>query len=138
LATKKKKKNQKNKCNQPILPQVLLRAANPERRPRTGSLLDLSTGKGSFESGLPDGIYFKPKFQIWVHFGGSCNVKFWCILWTFGIFFPVLVCCTKKNLATQLGVENVKLEMKWYNFLLLPPYTPARFELATHLRASNH
>jgi hypothetical protein len=23
-------------------------------------------------------------------------------LWLFGIFFPVLVCCTKKNLATLL------------------------------------
>jgi hypothetical protein len=23
-----------------------------------------------------------------------------CILWLFGIFFPVLVCCTNKNLAT--------------------------------------
>jgi hypothetical protein len=25
---------------------------------------------------------------------------FWYVLWLFGIFFPVLVCCTKKNLAT--------------------------------------
>jgi hypothetical protein len=24
----------------------------------------------------------------------------WYILWSFGIFFPVLVFCTKKNLAT--------------------------------------
>jgi hypothetical protein len=24
----------------------------------------------------------------------------WLILWPFGAFFPVLVCCTKKNLAT--------------------------------------
>jgi hypothetical protein len=24
------------------------------------------------------------------------------ILWLFGIFFPVLVCCTKKNLATLI------------------------------------
>jgi hypothetical protein len=27
----------------------------------------------------------------------------WYILWTFGIFFPFLVCCTKKNLATLFG-----------------------------------
>jgi hypothetical protein len=65
---------------------------------------------------------FKPKIQIWANFGGSCNGRWWYILWTlgpfylqsfvifygylvvirdyFGIFFPVLVCCTKKNLAT--------------------------------------
>jgi hypothetical protein len=24
----------------------------------------------------------------------------WCILWPFGVFFHVLVSCTKKNLAT--------------------------------------
>jgi hypothetical protein len=24
----------------------------------------------------------------------------WYTLWTFGMFFPVLVCCTKKNLAS--------------------------------------
>jgi hypothetical protein len=24
----------------------------------------------------------------------------WCILWSYGIFSPLLVCCTKKNLAT--------------------------------------
>jgi hypothetical protein len=24
----------------------------------------------------------------------------WYILWSFGIFLPILVCCTKKNLAT--------------------------------------
>jgi Na+/H+-dicarboxylate symporter len=27
-------------------------------------------------------------------------VAIWCILWLFGMFSPVLVCCTKKNLAT--------------------------------------
>jgi hypothetical protein len=26
----------------------------------------------------------------------------WYILWLFGTFFPVLVCCTNKNLATLL------------------------------------
>jgi hypothetical protein len=28
----------------------------------------------------------------------------WNILWSFGIFFPVLVCCTKENLATLTAV----------------------------------
>jgi hypothetical protein len=37
-------------------------------------------------------VYFT---AIWFIF-----VAFWYILWLFGIFFPVLVCCTKKNLAT--------------------------------------
>jgi hypothetical protein len=62
---------------------------------------------------------FKPKLSIWGNFGGSCNGSCWYILWPFdlfyghlvyffatlyiyGIFFPVLVCCTKKNLATLL------------------------------------
>jgi hypothetical protein len=26
----------------------------------------------------------------------------WYILWSFGVYFSVLVCCTKKNLATLL------------------------------------
>jgi hypothetical protein len=69
--------------------------------------------------------FFKPKIPIWVNVGGSCNGKLltiwsilrplqifyghlvyfvviWYILWSFGIFFPVLVSCTKKNLATLL------------------------------------
>jgi hypothetical protein len=65
---------------------------------------------------------FEPKIPIWVKFGGSYNwrcmtipstyihigicrlfsifVIIWYILWLFGIFSPILVCCTKKNLAT--------------------------------------
>jgi hypothetical protein len=63
---------------------------------------------------------FKPKIQIWGNFGGSCNGRCWYILWKLGpfyglflyfmdiaivrgnlvYFFPVLVFCTKKNLAT--------------------------------------
>jgi hypothetical protein len=71
---------------------------------------------------------FKPKIQIWENFGGTCNGRFWYILWPFGLFyghlvyfvadwytylvaifvyfiviwyiFSLLVCCTKKNLAT--------------------------------------
>jgi hypothetical protein len=29
---------------------------------------------------------FKPKIQIWVNFGGSCNGRCWCILRTLGPF----------------------------------------------------
>jgi hypothetical protein len=30
----------------------------------------------------------------------------WYILWTLGIFFPFLVCCAKKNLATLMHVQT--------------------------------
>jgi hypothetical protein len=43
-------------------------------------------------TGLPDGIcIFKPKIQIWVNSGGSCNGRQWCILGTFGQFYSHLV-----------------------------------------------
>jgi Na+/H+-dicarboxylate symporter len=32
-------------------------------------------------------------------------VAFWYILWLFGVFFTVLACCTKKNLA-NLGTKR--------------------------------
>jgi hypothetical protein len=42
----------------------------------------------AFQSGLPDGIHiFKPKFQIWVSFGGSCDKRCWDILCTFCSFY---------------------------------------------------
>jgi hypothetical protein len=58
-----------------------------------------------------------PKIPIWVNIGGPWNDTFWNILWLFGIltdiryvlfrfcdnlvlFSPILVYCTKKNLAT--------------------------------------
>jgi hypothetical protein len=54
----------------------------------------------TLNTGLPDGILFRPKIAIWVNFVGSCNGHFkgiWSILyilWTFGIFcgifFPIL------------------------------------------------
>jgi hypothetical protein len=45
--------------------------------------------------GLPDGIFSKTKIQIWVNFGGSCNLpkmlvyfmSIWYILRPFGIFY---------------------------------------------------
>jgi hypothetical protein len=36
-------------------------------------------------------VYFSAKWHIFA---------FWYILWTFGIFFHVWVCCSEKNLAT--------------------------------------
>jgi hypothetical protein len=69
-------------------------------------------------------VYFHTKNLIWVFFGRPWDGKFWRIPWPFGIvipilvyfmeiryfhchfgtFFPILVCCTKKNLATLLRV----------------------------------
>jgi hypothetical protein len=65
---------------------------------------------------------YKPKIPFCVNFGGSCNKKigifydhlvylrpletFWHILWSFGIFPPVLVCCSKKNLATLVATAS--------------------------------
>jgi hypothetical protein len=66
---------------------------------------------------------FKPKIPIWVNFGGPKIGKCLYISWPFGIFyghcgffmtiwyigcsfgalFPVLVSCTKKNLATLVA-----------------------------------
>jgi hypothetical protein len=38
-------------------------------------------------------------------------VAIWYILWLFGIFFPVLVCFNKKNLATLLsGLDHFATE----------------------------
>jgi hypothetical protein len=67
---------------------------------------------------LPDGIII----QIWVNFGGSCNKRCLYIIWPFGLFYghvvnfidiwyicprfcifsSVLLCCTKKILATLI------------------------------------
>jgi hypothetical protein len=70
---------------------------------------------------------FKPKIPIWVDIRGSCNglcwsnscpfgilcghlvyfASIWYILWTFWYIFPILVCCTKENLAILLcGSSN--------------------------------
>jgi hypothetical protein len=98
-------------------------------------------GRENFEFTLPKGAYrvarwwfvFKPKIPIWVNFGGSCSGRRWYILWPlvyifyghlvyfvaiwyslllFGIVFTVLVCCTKKNLAT-LGAWSAEF---FFNF----------------------
>jgi hypothetical protein len=71
--------------------------------------------------GLPDGTYiFRPKIRIWVNFGGSCNGRCWYSLWTLRLLyghlvyfvviwyiFPVLVCCTKKNLASPVHPKKI-------------------------------
>jgi hypothetical protein len=44
-------------------------------------------------------VYFKAFWYILLSLGGIFCYHL-LYLWLFGIFFPVLVCCTKKNLAT--------------------------------------
>jgi hypothetical protein len=34
---------------------------------------------------------FRPKFAIWVNFGGSCNGRCWYVLWTFGLLYGHLI-----------------------------------------------
>jgi hypothetical protein len=49
-----------------------------------------------------------------VHFMVFCYILWTfgiCSLWKFGIFFPVLVFCTKKNLATLLGCAGIYLRI---------------------------
>jgi hypothetical protein len=83
-----------------------------------------------FHARLPDGTnIFKPKIPILVNFGGSCSGKGRYILWLFGLFYghlvyvvaiwynlksfdifsPVLVCCAKKNLASQVSCHRYRL-----------------------------
>jgi hypothetical protein len=71
-------------------------------------------------------VYFQTKILIWVNFGMPYIGKRWYSLWpsvifhghlgysmviwyilcSFGTFFPVLVSCTKKNLATLSRVQG--------------------------------
>jgi hypothetical protein len=82
---------------------------------------------------------FKPKIPSWLNFGGSCYGKSWYIFMTiwsilrpletffgllvyivvyiFGIFSPVLVFSTKKNLATL--VTNIGWARLWVIFYKL-------------------
>jgi hypothetical protein len=81
------------------------------------------TGK---EAWVARWFVFEPKIQIWVNFGGCCDVRCWYYLWPFSqcyghlvyfmpicnilrilVYFkviwyilPVLVICRKNNLAT--------------------------------------
>jgi cell division protein FtsW (lipid II flippase) len=55
-------------------------------------------------------LYFMASWCILLLFGiFRCHfVVFWYILCFFGILFLVLVCCTKKNLATLNGSRRVR------------------------------
>jgi hypothetical protein len=80
--------------------------------------LECQISLNGFGSGLPDAIFTYQKCTIkimLVNFGKSRNCNVWYILspftilvtfghvlWQFGTFSPVLVRCTKKNLATLL------------------------------------
>jgi hypothetical protein len=80
---------------------------------------------------------FKPKIPIWVNFKWSCNERWWFIYghlvyftaiwyisWPLGIFsgylviFPVLVCYTKKNLATLVYIRRAEKRKEKYFFSL--------------------
>jgi hypothetical protein len=43
-----------------------------------------------FISGLPDGIFFKPKIPIWVKFGMSSKGRYWYNLWVFWVYFTAI------------------------------------------------
>jgi hypothetical protein len=87
----------------------------------------------SAESGVARWFNYKPKIPIWIYLGKPRNGTFWYILWLFRIsyghlvyfmtlplvyfgviwyIFRVLVCCTKKNLATpeQTIVPRLSLQ----------------------------
>jgi hypothetical protein len=81
---------------------------------------------------LPDGLFSNQKIPVWVNFGVSSNgiswyillpfglfyghwkyfMAIWYILWLFGIpIFPILVFCTKKNLATLVAGSLAALKV---------------------------
>jgi hypothetical protein len=45
---------------------------------------------------------FRRVLQCWFYGHLVYFTTIWYILWPFGTLFPLLVCCTKKNLATLL------------------------------------
>jgi hypothetical protein len=55
-------------------------------------------------------VYFQTKNPSLGKFYGQMVyfMVIWHIRWSFGIFFPVLVCCTEKNLATLPQTVNHK------------------------------
>jgi hypothetical protein len=77
------------------------------------------------------------KIPIWVNFREYCNGRCWFILcpfslftdnwyllWSFGIFFPVLICCTKENLATLLCVRDNEMPkcLSWIIINIQKPF----------------
>jgi hypothetical protein len=57
---------------------------------------------------------FKPKVPIWVNFGGSCNGRYWYILWPFGqhilqpfgIFVPIWYIFSRIGIFFQVKSGN--------------------------------
>jgi hypothetical protein len=94
------------------------------------------------QSGLPDGLFSDQKIGIWVHFGESCNVRCWRILWKFDIFYaPLLyfvviwyifhcfgILYQEKSGNPALDRENLSAH---FILIWLPPYNPAGFDLTT-------
>jgi hypothetical protein len=63
---------------------------------------------------------FRPKIAIWLTFGGPCDGRYEYNWWIFGLFFPLLVYCTKKNLATML--KSNKIQYLGIRLFLTPWY----------------
>jgi hypothetical protein len=51
------------------------------------------------------GIYFMTIYVVYFYGYWKDFMTIWYILWSFGIFLPVLVICTKKNLATLVWIQ---------------------------------
>jgi hypothetical protein len=68
----------------------------------------------------------------------------WHILWPFGTFFPVLVCCSKKNLATLIvgGFSRQKCKMATLTFcrvlICIRSYVAIECTQASALYVHNH
>jgi hypothetical protein len=50
-------------------------------------------------TGLPDGLFFRPKIPVWVNFGGPWSGKYWYILRPYGIFYGHLLQFTYDRLV---------------------------------------
>jgi hypothetical protein len=80
----------------------------------------------NFLPGLPDGLFSNQKSEFGYNFEGLRMdyvgifysqlvyfVAIWYSLWLFGMFFPVLVLCAKKNLATLFSSRNGDVNQKY-------------------------
>jgi hypothetical protein len=63
---------------------------------------------------------FKPKIQIWVKFGGSCNRRYWNILCLFGLFYDHSVYIFCGHLDYFPPFWYVALIKIWHPCLSLP------------------
>jgi hypothetical protein len=62
--------------------------------------------------------YFLTKNLIWVNFVGSCNGRYWYILWPFGIFYRHYVSTFCGHLVYLTTIMWVYFMAIWY---ILPP-----------------